>query len=335
MSQAIGGFATGFTQGYMGMKRLNMEQERSDREAQEFGLKKQRQELELEAAKRDEAFRKELSETVQPILQEFYQPQQAEPKNGLQGAQAPAPVMNLPAITRRFADASLAVGFKYGKVDLTQLKAARDLRKDLDDENMDEAVNTWLTTGDKSKVAEVFNKGGKMKFDPATMDIRTVEDPDGLIPANVQVFQKNPDGKEAVVFDYQKAALAGLSKEAYSRLVQEARKTKVTEQGDTFRTGMTTEASLRAAAMKNASEGRKLNPEVDAFNDRMNKEFEAVFKGPQFGLNPREESLIRGEISALGRQLIDAGMNGNQAYLVATQEVIKKNKIPVNISKIK
>lgn len=337
-NMGIGAFFGGAVKGYDEGLEQNRKAEELKMRKQEFGLKKQLGEIELRKAKEEEDFRNDLKTSLAPIIQEM-QPQPAaqngiQPTDGTAAAQ-PAPV-DLPSLTRRFADTSLSVAFKHGRVDLGQLKAARDLRKQLDDENVDEAVRTWQTTGDKSKVAEIFNKGGKVKFDPETMEIQTVKDPNGIIPDNVIVTQRQKDGTMKPVFDYQSYALAGISKDAYSALVADAKKTTMKEKGDTFRTGMTTQATLGAAQINAAaSRDKKLDPEVVAFNDRMNKEFEAIFKGTGYNLNPREETYIRAQVSDLGRRLIDTGMNANQAYLAATQAVFTKNKIPVDLSRLK
>lgn len=336
MANGLGAFLGGAVQGYD----QHLEQQRKQ---QEFGLRKQQFELEKEAKrlqldreKREEAFQQDMRESLAPIFKDMTAPPQPADPNGLQPtagtAAAPVQPLNLTDISRRFADTSLAVAFKHGKVTTEQLKQARDLRTQMDKENVDEAVQTWLTTGDKSKVAEVFNKGGKFKFDPETMDIRTVNDPDGLLPANVVVVAKNPDGTERQVFNYEQMAMAGISKDTYAQLVQSGRTTKMKEKGDTFRTGMTTQATLAAA---NAKTDKDLPPEVKAFNTRMDKEFESVFKATGFNLNPREEIVLRGEISRRGREYIDAGATSNEAYDRAVKYVFSKYKIPVDPTKIK
>lgn len=335
MANGLGAFLSGAVEGYdKGIDQARKQQEFGLRK-QQFELDKQAKQLEIDRQKREEAFQNDMRDALAPIYREMTAPPPVE-QNGLQPTEGtvvaqPKP-LNIADVSRRFADTSLAVAFKHGKVTLDQLKQARDLRTQMDKENVDEAVQTWLTTGDKSKVAEVFNKGGKFKFDPATMDIKTVQDPDGLLPANVIVTAKNPDGTDRQVFNYEQMAMAGISKDTYAQLVQSARTTKMKEKGDTFRTGMTTQATLAAA---NAKADKDLPPEVKAFNDRMNKEFEAIFKATGFNLNPRDEMVLRGEVSALGRQLIDAGKNANEAYILATKAVLQKNKIPVDLSRIK
>jgi hypothetical protein len=329
----IGAFFSGAIDGYdKGLDQSRKAKEEQRRQT-EFGLKKQALELELAAKKREEEFQADLKSSMAPIMQELTAARNPPPEqNGLQGVQPAPQPLDLTNLSRRFADNSIAVGFRHGKLSIDQLKQARDLRTQMDKENVDEAVQTWLTTGDRNKVAEVFNKGGKFKFDPNTMDIRTVQDPDGLLPANVVVVAKNPDGTERQVFNYEQMAMAGISKDTYAQLVQGAKTTRIKEKGDTFRTGMTVQGSIAAASAK---ADKDLPPEVKAFNDRMNKEFEAIFKGTGFNLNPREEMVLRGEISSLGRQLIDSGKTANEAYKLATQAVLQKNKIPVDLSKIK
>ena len=318
----LGGFAKGFSEGFTNTASTIGAIQKGKREAEMFGLQKQSAELELEEKKREQAFQEDLKSSMAPIFQELQVSMNPPPaQNGLQGVQAQPQPLDLTALTRRFADTSLAVGFKHGKVTLDQLKQARDLRTTMDKENLDEAVQTWLTTGDKAQVAEIFNRGGKFKFDPATMDIQTVNDPDGLLPANVIVTRMGEDGKPVELFNYEKLAMAGISKEAYAQIVSAAKTTKLKEKNETFRTGMTTQATLQAASMK---DGARQNPEVSALEKLMNTELEGLLKNPQTALSSEEQRIIRADIFALARRYIDqGGANAQTAYSQSMRDVFK------------
>jgi hypothetical protein len=336
MSAGVGNFLSGFTQGYAGMRRLGIEEERAAQQREEFEFNKSQREMEQKT-------REETATAMAALETSYRAPQQ---QAGIKDPNAPEPMSESDYYYER-AKILANAGVKLGKFSLADEKALKDAGREVSFDRFRNAVkHAYSNPDDVAGISKRLNKSGinlpeGIRFQTVPMD---PNDPNSDL--NLVGFVPGEDGKPKQVFSYMDAlplfaasevlTADALATKKQIRGIKADRENVLTkEKGDTFRTGMTTEASLRAAAMKNASEGRKLNPEVDAFNDRMNKEFEAVFKGPQFGLNPREESLIRGEISALGRQLIDAGMNGNQAYLVATQEVIKKNKIPVNISKIK
>lgn len=334
MANGLGAFLSGAVEGYdKGQEQLRKQQEFGLRK-QQFELERQAKQLEIDRQKREEAFQQDMRDAAAPLLQEIAASKNPPPpQNGLQaGAQAPAP-LDLADISERFADMSIAVGFKHGKVTLDQLKQARDLRKQLDEEGVSDAVRAKLAGASDEEMAKIFNKRGKFKFDPATMRSEVVEDKDGLGLPNVIVYKKNPDGTESEAFNYANIARASVSKDVYTQLEQAARTTKMKEKGDTFRTGMTTQATLAAA---NAKTDKDLPPEVKAFNTRMDKEFEAIFKGTAFNLNPRDEMVLRGEVSALGRRLIDEGkLTANEAYNQATRAVFQKYKIPVDPTKLK
>jgi hypothetical protein len=240
---------------------------------------------------------------------------------------------NLRELTERFADTSLMVGFKHGKVTLAQLNEARELGRKMDKEGVTEAVETWLTTGDKEKTAEVFNSTGKFKFDPKTMDIQTVNDPNGVLPANVIVTQMGKDGKPQVIFDYANTRLSAISDDAYSQMVQTGRRDILKEKGDTFRTAMTNQTTLDAARIK---EGGGTNPEVAALQRKMDNEFKAIFQAAGYSLNPREETRLRAEVGMLARELIEKEQNNMEtAYWRATNAVFKKNGINIDTSKLR
>jgi hypothetical protein len=314
----IGSFFGGFADGYQKGTKLNLEREKADRESQMFGLQKQQAELELEAKKREAAFQQDLQDSMAPLFQEIQAQMNPPPQNGLQGPQATQP-LDLTAITERFADTSLLVGFRHGKVTLDQLQQARDLRKKLDDEGVTDAVQARLAGASDEEVAKIFNKRGKFKFDPKTMRTEVVEDKDGIGMPNVVVIQRNEDGTEKEVFNYANLARGSLSKEAYAQIDQSARTTKLKEKGDTFRTGMTTSATLQAAAMK---EGGQQNPEVKALEKLMNTELEGILKSPVTALSSEEQRIIRADIFALARRYIDEGKATSQAaYNQAMRDV--------------
>jgi hypothetical protein len=251
-----------------------------------------------------------------PIPAPVAAPGQAQP---VQQAQQPRR-LNLRELTERFADTSLMIGFKHGKVTLAQLKEARDLRRDMDKEGVTEAIDTWLTTRDKYKTAEVFNTLGKFKFDPETMDIQTVEDPNGVLPANVIVTRPGKDGKPEVVFDYAATRLAGISDEAYTQLTQQGKVALLKEEGDTKRTRMNNETTLKAAAMK---DNTRQNPEVSALEKLMNTELEGILKSPQLALGSEEQRIIRADIFSRARERVEGGENAQRAYSMAMREIFK------------
>lgn len=324
----IGSFFSGAAQGYQQGTKLRLEEEKAEREKELFGLQKQKAEIDLKREKDEEAFKDDMKQALAPIYAQIASATQpAPPQNGLQGPVEPPKPIDLPTISEQFADTSLAVAFKHGRVTPQQLKEARDLRKQLDEEGVTDAVRAKLAGASDADIAQIFNKRGKFKFDPATMRTEVVQDKSGVGMPNVVVYERGKDGKEKEVFNYANLAMTSLSKDMYSQLNAEGKRAKLKAETDVYTTGMTTQATLAAA---NAKSDHKLNPEVAAFNTRMEKDFESVSKLTGLSLDPTREVAIRAEISALGRKLIDQDkFDGNKAYEQALRTVYTTYGIPL------
>lgn len=303
------GFNEGFTSTISGLTALGKDK----REAELFGLQKAKLQREEDAEVRKVKMQEQITTDMQALQEQINQ----NPEG-----------MTETQINRARADIFQKARIDHKFMDEESWDKQRKINKQLKREGFEDAFNYFSETGDSDGAVSRYASAGKVKPPPGTFMKREVDET-GM--PDIVVYAPGPDGKpvrKTSQFEYMLASMP----EEMIRYGTKMKETAMKEKGDTFRTGMTTAATLAAASMKG---DKKLSPEVEAFHNKMNKEFESIFKGTGFNLNPREESVLRGEIGALGRQLIDAGKTSDEAYILATRAVFQKNKIPVDLSRIK
>lgn len=348
MSRGLGAFAKGLAEGYVTGAKIKSQREKDEREKEMFGLQKQQTELQMQNAQIDldrkraeDEYQKDLRSSLAQIEQEARGRVTGEAIDEMSGqslgqmtvapGQAPGSGLRFREGTVveqkplspvdyqfRVADTLKQVAARHGKIDLNLLEQSRKFGQKVKAEGAVEAMKYYMGTQDAEGARKMFNEKGGIKLgDDVQLGLKP-----GLFGPTMYGYKVDKDGKQIEVFDgFRDIILPSMSPEAYATTMASFAQIEAKEKGDTFRTGMTAQATRDAAAAK---EGQKLSPEVSAFNERMNKEFEAVFKGAGTALNPQQETFIRSEMSSLGRGLIDRGMNSNDAYATALREVFTK-----------
>lgn len=356
MGIGLGGFAQGFSQGFNQTAQTLMAGDRNQREAEAHKAQMEKSALELEEAKKEKAYKEELALNLKDLIaqrqggtvggeavdqdgnvigkMQFKNSAEANAALGSQGLsfkegtvveQKP---MDDIEFTKKLADINLTTGYKYGKVSLEQIEQARRLGKTLDKENVDEAVRTWMMTGDKTQVAKVFNKGGKYKFDPNEIEFATVKDPDGIAPDNVVAYRIGEDGQKQEVFNYQNYRFAGISDDAYAQIVNQGKITAIKEKGDTFRTGAKIKSDEAIADKRiKADAGKEGSKALSDLNDVMKNRFSGIFRNPIDNAEASRQKVIEGEVGALAERYVRAGIGVQTAVSTAQQEVFKKYNV--------
>lgn len=361
----LGSFLSGAVQGYdQGLEQARKNKEEKRRE-EEMGLRRQKAELDKKAAEqqqvltqaqidaqeRERAYQADLKEQLANLTKQkegFVSGEVIDemtgqsmgnmtfgagqaPTAGLrfrEGTVAEQKPMNELDYQFRVSDTLKAVAARHGKLDLKMLEESQKFGKRLRSEGALEAMQYFYSTGDEAGTKEMFNKKGNIKLgDDVRIGLK-----DGLFGPTMYGYKVGKDGKPQEVFDgFRDLILPSMSPEAYTAFVANSKIKEVQEKGDTFRAGLGAQATRDAAVARGRSGGDddKLPPEVRAFNERMNKEFESVFKMSGASLNPERETFVRGEMSRVGRSLIDRGMNANEAYSTAMKEVFTKYGIPM------
>lgn len=356
---AVGGFAQGLSQGLNQGVGLVSQLDKNRREEEMFKLQKEKGELELAEMKKNQEYQAELAAAYKALIaqrqggtvggeavDEFGTPigkvQYSDPAaakaSGLQfkqGTTVEAKPMDDVEFTGRMADAFMTTGYKYGKVNLEQIEKANEFNKKMDTEGLNTAVRTWLTTRDKDATVKEFNRRGKMKLDPNSVDIETVQDPTGMTPANVIVYELGPDGKRGrQILNYQEVRLAGLSNEAYSQIVAGGRKSKF-EQGEANkRTGMEVAGRIDAALIGARGDSNKKDPVKDRI-DKLVFDFSGkLTSNPAISYNVDEFRRQTPQIAARAYQYMTGRVPGqtvrfdDEALAVdqATQDILGKPK---------
>ena len=351
MAAGLSGFAQGLSSGITQGAQLGLAVQKNQRDEEMFALQKEKTQLELEESRKEAAYKEDLAKSMQELMaartggvvggeaeDEFgqsvgrvtYKNAEEAKASGLkfkQGTVVERAPMDDIEFTKKLADTMLTTGYKYGKVSLEQINQARALGKALDKENVDEAVRTWLQTGDQDAVKKVFNKSGKGRLGDDVV-LKTVPDPDGVGPPNVVAYKIGPDGKEQEVFNYQSYRFASISDDAYATIVAQAKTTATKEKGETFRLGAKLASDEGIAAGKNKIETAKLGQEsTKALNDAMKNRFSGIFRNPIDNAESNRQKTIEAAIGQraemyLGQPIQDK--NGKVIGTVGVQEAINR-----------
>lgn len=298
------GFNEGFTSTITGLTALGKDK----REAELFGLQKQKLQREEDEAVRKTKMQEQVAADMQALQEEI--------------ASAEQPLSEL-AIDRRRAAIFQKARIDHKFMDEDAWEKQRKINKVLTKEGFEEAYRIFEETGDSDAAISAYASAGKNKPPPGAF-MRREMDETGF--PDVVVYAPGPDGKPRRLTSRFEYSLATMPEELV-RYGTKMKEVGLKEKGDTFRTGMTTQATLAAAAAKGEKD---LNPEVKDFNRRMEKDFESISKLTGLNLDPQRETVIRAEISKVGRGLIDKdGYNSSQAYDAAIRTVYSTYGIPL------
>ena len=354
---AVGGFMTGLTQGLTQGYNIASSAEKDKREAEMFKLEKDRKTLELEEARKEQAYKAELADNLKKLMtnskggavggeavDEFGvslgRVQYADPvtaqASGLsfkQGTTVEAKPMDQVELTDKLVDTMMTTGYKYGKVSLEQITQAHKFRKEMEKEGVGDAVRTWLSTGDKAETAKIFNKGGKFKMDPSKVDIATEPDPSGMGPANVVVYSITPDGKRgAKLFDFQEYRFAGISDDAYSKIVADSKSTRFKEDQATKRVGIQeTNANLRNAekvrADRDIASNKAMREQYGELYKMYNTQVTGIYKDTFAAMDADKRNLIAARTLQRAERLMGQGRLPGAALDEAMQFTFREEGI--------
>lgn len=347
MSRGLGAFAKGLTDGYITGAKMKSQREKDEREKEEFGLRKQKTELELQALEREEAFKKDMGATLKTLEAEarggvtgrlMYEDGTVDPNETYipTGMGTPAgakwdpstvkerPPMEPIAYQRRVADALKMVATRHGKIDLAQLEQARKFDQKIEAEGAIEAYRYALSSGDFEGAKKMFNEKGNVKIgDDIQLSIK-----DGLFGPELVGFRTGKDGKQTEVFNgFRDIILPSMSAEAFATTMAGFAQTQAKEQGDTFRTGITAQATRDAAAAKAGSSTElTLKDKLEMVSKRVSENLKSVLGNSAAALDADRRRAIESEIGALAEQMItkDPRVGVEQAANAATDAVYRK-----------
>lgn len=354
---AVGGFASGLAQGLNQGFTMASAAERDKREAEMFKLEQERKTLELEEAKKEQAYKAELAENMKNLMlnakggtvggeavDEFgtnlgvvkYADPATAKASGLsfkQGTTVEAKPMDQVELTDKIVDTMMTTGFRHGKVSLEQITQAHKFRKEMEKEGVGDAVRTWLATGDKDATAKQFNKGGKFKMDPSKVDIATEPDPSGMGPANVVVYSVTPDGKRgAKLFDFQEYRFAGISDDAYAKIVSDAKSTNFKENQATKRVGIQEENANKRNSDKIASDRRiaqdkAMRDQYGELYKMYNTQVTGIYKDTFASMDADKRNLIAARTLQRAERLVGQGRMPGAALDEAMQFTFREEGI--------
>lgn len=288
----IGGFAEGLSEGYERGIRQNREEAKAKREAQEFELNQRIKKAQVDEIERKAAMQEQIKRDLQalnsnaqggvtggtgvdefgteiPGLQ-YNNPAEAK-ASGLkfkEGTAVEAKPMNEWAYNRAYMDVFKKARIDNGLMDEDSWMKSMEITKKLKKEGVDDAFQTFLTTGDSNAAVQTFNdaKGGKFKAPAGTFMKREVDPKTGLV--DVGIYIPGADGKPQL-YTTMNQYLLMTNSDALVKHYTDMTKSKF-EQGEaTKRTGIETAGRIDAALI--TAGGKDGNSKKDRVKERIDK----------------------------------------------------------------
>ena len=255
--------------------RFALDKARSEREAEMGALAKQQAEMQIAAAKDEEAFRNDLKSELTAHANETkagYEAEEISPdgktvafRRFQDGPAAVAEakargnqfrpgslkrVAEMDEIDKqlRFADRYNGVLMKHGKLTPEMQDAARNRRKEIQSEGAIEAARYFMATGDVAGAKEMFAKKGRIKIGD---DVMLEVVPDEFVGSRI-VGSRMVDGKKVQVFDmFQDVILPSMSPAKYTEMVAEMKKTGMIQKHEDARTDKRIAADITTSRESN------------------------------------------------------------------------------------
>lgn len=358
MATGLGAFLKGAVEGYDAGIDQARKNKKAKREEAQFELEKQKAQLEIDAKQREADYQNDMKKSLAELQQGArgsvsgevvdemtgenlgkmtYAPGQA-PNAGLRFREGTV-IENKPMdpidYQFRVADTLKAVAARHGKLDLKMLDESRKFGQKIRAEGAVEAMKYFMATQDQDGAKKMFNERGGIKIgDDIQFGVK-----DGLFGPVMYGYRVDKDGKQVEAFDgFRDVILPSMSPEAYTATMAQFAQTAAKEKGDTFRTGMTTQATLTAAQIKanaerdaaiaKANAAGQLTPKdkLEMISKRVSENLKAVFTNAGAALDADRRRAIESEIGMLAEQMImkDPRVGVEQAANAASDAVYKK-----------
>lgn len=355
MATGLGGFAQGFSQGFNQMAQLGLQARKDEREQKAFELQQERDKLDLEQKKREEAYQADLRESMAKL--------QTAAKGGtiggevvdemgtslgkMQYANADEASKSMSAQGLRFkegtaleqqamdpidfqlkaADTLKEVAARHGKVDLKMLKESRDFGRQIRAEGAVDAMKYFMTNpNDQAGAKERFNKRGDIKLgDDVQLGIK-----DGMFGPVVYGFKTGPKGEQIEVFDgFRDIILPSMSPEAYASTMAAFKQTEVKEKGDNVRLGAKLASDESIAANKSKTDNAKLRLDAQKeLNEIVKTRFTGIFRNPLDNAEAARQKKIEGAVARRAEEYYATGKVGLQeAFDRAQTDVFRDFKV--------
>jgi len=352
---AAGGFFEGLQEGYKSGTGLRLADEKNKREQAAFELQQERDKIELETKKREEAYQKDLRESLSKV--------QAEIKGGVVGGEAVdengTSLGNMQfanqqeasnslqsqglrfkegtAIEKkgldpiegqmRIADTLKEVAARHGKVDLKMLQESRDFGRKIKAEGAVDAMKYFMTNpNDQAGARERFNKNGDVKLgDDVQLGIK-----DGMFGPVVYGYKVGPKGEKIEVFDgFRDIILPSMSVDAYGSAMANFKTTEVKEKGENVRLGAKLASDESIAANKNKIDRAKLAQDGQKeLNEIVKTRFTGIFRNPLDNAEAARQKQIEAAVARRAEEYYGTGNVGLQeAFDRAQTDVFRDFKV--------
>jgi len=354
----IGAFFGGLGEGYDAQNKLQIAQKRDAREQAQFELDKKVKENQIDEMERKKAMQEQIKTDLQNLNAnaaggttggeasdefgtkigglKYANPAEAK-ASGLSfapGTTTEAPAMNDFQKNRATFEIMKKARIDHGFMDDEAWARSMDMTKKLKKEGVEDAFQTFLTTGNSEAALKEFNTSGGMKAPKGSFLKREVDPATGMV--DVGIYIPGKDGAPQLYTTMNQYMLM-TNTDALVKHYTEMKKSKF-EQGEaTKRTGMETagrvDAALITAAGRDGAGGKK-----DRIKERIDK-YAVDFSGklasnPSVSYNIEDFRRQQPQIAARAYQYMTGRVPGQQqayddealALDQATQDILGKPK---------